>query len=206
MTDPGIGLGLSGGGYRATLFNLGGLWRLNELGMLPEIKRITSVSGGSITNGVLGLGWKKLAFANGVATNFRDVVAAPVQAFCKEAVDISAGVGGLVSLNESAADKVAEKYREKLFGDATLQDLPADDEGPRFVFYATSLQTGASVRLSRPYVADYHLGQVPNPRVPLARAVAASSAFPPALSPVALTFPADAWEKTAGADLYEKRG
>jgi len=27
------GLALSGGGFRATLFNLGGLWRLNQLGL-----------------------------------------------------------------------------------------------------------------------------------------------------------------------------
>ena len=36
------------------LFHLGTLWRLNELGYLPKLARISSVSGGSITNGVLG--------------------------------------------------------------------------------------------------------------------------------------------------------
>ena len=39
---------LSGGGFRATLFHLGALRRLNELGLLPRIDTITSVSGGSI--------------------------------------------------------------------------------------------------------------------------------------------------------------
>ncbi len=29
---PGMGLCLSGGGYRAMLFHLGAIWRLNELG------------------------------------------------------------------------------------------------------------------------------------------------------------------------------
>ena len=43
-----IGLALSGGGFRATLFHLGTLWRLNELGYLPKLDRISSVSGGSI--------------------------------------------------------------------------------------------------------------------------------------------------------------
>lgn len=33
-TPEGIGLCLSGGGYRAMLFHLGGLVRLNQLGML----------------------------------------------------------------------------------------------------------------------------------------------------------------------------
>ena len=31
---PGIALCLSGGGYRAMVFHLGALWRLNELGLL----------------------------------------------------------------------------------------------------------------------------------------------------------------------------
>ncbi len=37
--QPGIGLALSGGGFRATLFHLGSLWRLNELGYLPKLDR-----------------------------------------------------------------------------------------------------------------------------------------------------------------------
>src|SRR5262245_28221555 len=48
---PGIALCLSGGGYRAMLFHLGALWRLNEAGLLSQLKRISSVSGGSITAG-----------------------------------------------------------------------------------------------------------------------------------------------------------
>src|SRR6266566_7386366 len=45
----GIALCLSGGGFRAALFHLGALRRLNELGILSKIDTITSVSGGSIT-------------------------------------------------------------------------------------------------------------------------------------------------------------
>ena len=44
----GIGLCLSGGGYRALLFHLGALRRLNELGLLAKLKTISAVSGGSI--------------------------------------------------------------------------------------------------------------------------------------------------------------
>ena len=42
---------LSGGGFRATLFHLGALRRLNEIGMLQFIDTFSSVSGGSIING-----------------------------------------------------------------------------------------------------------------------------------------------------------
>jgi predicted acylesterase/phospholipase RssA len=58
----GIALCLSGGGYRAMLFHLGSLWRLNERGYLPKLNRISSVSGGSITAGVLGFKWDRLTF------------------------------------------------------------------------------------------------------------------------------------------------
>ena len=44
--EEGLALCLSGGGYRAMLFHLGTLWRLNELGYLPKLDRISSVSGG----------------------------------------------------------------------------------------------------------------------------------------------------------------
>jgi NTE family protein len=53
--EEGAALCLSGGGYRAMLFHLGALWRLYETNLLKSIKRISSVSGRSITAGVLGL-------------------------------------------------------------------------------------------------------------------------------------------------------
>jgi hypothetical protein len=36
------------------LFHLGSVWRLAELGYLPKLSRVSSVSGGSITAAVLG--------------------------------------------------------------------------------------------------------------------------------------------------------
>src|ERR687891_2476557 len=76
--EKGIALCLSGGGYRAMLFHLGSLWRLNEFGYLKKLERISSVSGGSITAGVLGFKWSKLAFdAKGVASNLVQEVVAP---------------------------------------------------------------------------------------------------------------------------------
>jgi len=48
MNDLKIGLGLSGGGFRASIFHLGVILRLEELGIMPQMKVISSVSGGSI--------------------------------------------------------------------------------------------------------------------------------------------------------------
>lgn len=47
----------AGGRYRAMVFHLGVLWRLDELGYLARLDRISSVSGGSITAAMLGLKW-----------------------------------------------------------------------------------------------------------------------------------------------------
>ena len=62
-----LGLCLSGGGYRAMLFHLGVLWRLNEIEMklLKRVDRISSVSGGSITAATLGLHWSGLDWKAG---------------------------------------------------------------------------------------------------------------------------------------------
>lgn len=50
-----IGVALSGGGHRATLFGLGAMAYLLDAGKGPELSTISSISGGSITNGWLGL-------------------------------------------------------------------------------------------------------------------------------------------------------
>jgi predicted acylesterase/phospholipase RssA len=64
----GIALCLSGGGFRASLFHLGSLRRLNEVGLLSQINTVTSVSGGSITNALLAKHWPRFTggkiFAN----------------------------------------------------------------------------------------------------------------------------------------------
>jgi NTE family protein len=59
------------------------------------------------------------------------------------------------------------------------------------------------VRLSRKYLADYHVGQIDAPQIPLAAAVGASSAFPPVLSPVIIETQPSAWKKVDGADLFD---
>ncbi|WP_452224776.1 patatin-like phospholipase family protein [Lacinutrix chionoecetis] len=50
-----IGLSLSGGGYRATIYHLGTLKKLKELNLLEHIDVISTNSGGSITGATYGL-------------------------------------------------------------------------------------------------------------------------------------------------------
>jgi NTE family protein len=95
-------------------------------------------------------------------------------------------------------DRVEAAYRKHLFGDATLQNLP---DHPRFVINATNVQSGVLWRFMRPYMRDYRVGEVKIPHVPLAKAVAASSAFPPFLSPVRLELHNDDFTPKSGDDL-----
>ncbi|HUZ00945.1 MAG TPA: patatin-like phospholipase family protein [Thermomicrobiaceae bacterium] len=199
--EPGIALCLSGGGYRAMLFHLGALWRLNHLGFLPRIARISSVSGGSITAGVLGMAWSRLGLdASGVGVNFEAEVVGPIRRLADQTIDVPAIVGGMVT-HGNASDHVAETYRKRLFGDRTLQDLPDPQHGPMFVINAANLQTGALWRFSRTYAADWRVGVIPNPTITLATAVAASSAFPPILSPAILHVDESAYTPNSGHDL-----
>src|SRR5690242_13864021 len=177
--EDGVTLSLSRGGYRAMVFHIGALCRLNEVGLLGRLKRISSVSGGSITAAYLGLLWSRLEFKAGKAVNFQLFVEG-MQKMADTSVDIGAIFGGIF-LPGTISDRVAEAYDDVLFKGAKLADLPDDHGGaaPRFVINATNVQTAALWRFSRPYMGDYRVGLVDAPNVTLATAVAASSAFPP---------------------------
>jgi NTE family protein len=182
--EAGIGIAASGGGFRAMLFHAGALMRLNELGLLPQAKRISSVSGGSITTGFLATVWTSLA-QNGFR-NFKQTFVEPILAFSRRNIDVVDALTGALPWT-SASEEVAESYDKFLFVNRTLQDLP---DTPQFVFCATNLQTGVLWRFSKSYAGDYVVGRLDQPKLRLAQAVAASSAFPPVLSPMVLKLPA----------------
>ena len=54
-----IGLALSGGGFRASLYHLGLVRFLRDAGILSQVSHITSVSGGSILAAHLVLNWDR---------------------------------------------------------------------------------------------------------------------------------------------------
>lgn len=198
--QEGIGLCLSGGGYRAMLFHVGTLWRLNDAKYLPKLARVSSVSGGSITAARLGQVWAELDFQGDVAQNFESQVVAPIRELAGKTIDVSAVARGILSPG-SISDKVAAKYQRHLYDDATLQKFPADGEGPRFIVTAANLQSGALWRFSRPYAGDWKVGRIGNPTISIASAVAASSAFPPFLSPAVLKFDGSSYIPGSGEGL-----
>jgi NTE family protein len=183
------------------IFHVGVLWRLNEAGYLPKLDRISSVSGGSITAAVLGLHWKDLAFdMQGVAQSFKTTVVDELRDFASRTIDAGSVLGGIF-LPGTIGEKVAGAYDKHLFHGADLQAFP---DRPRFILNATNVQTGALWRFSKPYMADYRVGEVKQPTTKLAVAVGASSAFPPVLSPVTMELPRGQVEELTGADLHQE--
>lgn len=196
-----LALCLSGGGYRAAIFHLGALWRLHELGLLAQVDRISSVSGGSITSAYFaarilaaGAGRDAAAYARWCdALDFRRDIVEPFRAIA--ACDIRTWPvlkTFLVNfvLHRFGAHDLARAYA-RILTRARLRDLPAS---PNFVFCATDLTFGVNWEFSRQRVGDYQAGYLqpndPERRTPgdypVALAVAASSCFPPIFGPLRL--------------------
>ena len=204
--EKGIGLSLSGGGYRAMLFHLGVLWRLHELRLLDAtesaplfaslgpLTRISSVSGGSITSALLGYRWNEIQTANpdvtARMTAFKQHIVGPIRAMSEVGIAgyDATGVWHLIEAvmaPGSVNDHVTKKYAKYLYGDVTLQSLP---DSPWFAINASNLQSGSLWRFTKAYMWDWRVGKIEKPRLSLAQAVSASSAFPPVLSPAILEF------------------
>jgi len=182
----GIALCLSGGGYRAALFHLGALRRLNELGALGRIDTICGVSGGSIVAAFLAQrvgAWPP----SGVIEEFEEGFAKHVRDFTKNNIRTKWILRRLIRPWDStvAVESLASRY-EKDVVQLKLPDLPELPKKPRFIFCATDMAFGINWVFERDRVGSYIPGYVrPAPSDwPVARAVAASSCFPPVFEPL----------------------
>jgi NTE family protein len=187
-TRAGIGLCLSGGGYRATLFHLGGLRRLNELGILCKVDTISSVSGGSIMAACLATEMARRAATSAQfsADEWNSRIAEPMRAFTRQNIRTGPILSRLLPwnwLHESAGvEALAQRYEDDLTP-MRLADLP---DKPNFVFCATDMAFGVNWVFEKTRMGDYRAGYVKPPPAdwPVARAVAASACFPPIFNPL----------------------
>jgi predicted acylesterase/phospholipase RssA len=194
---PRIGLALSGGGFRATLFHLGVVRLLNETGQLSQVKRIGAVSGGSILAAHLVLHWEQYV---GSKTDF-DKVAKELIQF------VQRGIRGRVIRRWLFArlclaipriffrrsrrwtrTNLLQKEYGRLYKDKVLNDLRASDR-PQVYFYSTSLTTGVVCSFGRSGFRWHEKNKEQEQSIaarntPIAFAVAASSAFPPLFPPI----------------------
>jgi NTE family protein len=198
VIEDGAALCLAGAGYRGMLFHLGALWRLNELGLLTKLGRVSAVSSGSFVAATLGFAWRRLEFdAAGVGRSFLEAVVTPLRNLASQTIDARSIVQGALLPGASASERFANNLDRLLFHGATLQDLP---DQPRFVLVASNMQNGAVWRFSKPYVGDYRFGLVRWPELPLATAAASSAATPPVLSPMRLNVDREAIDSAEHSD------
>lgn len=176
-----IGLCLSGGGFRATFFHLGVVRLLQDAGLLREVAAVYSVSGGSILAANLAKCWQKYVQPYQDQASFMRTTQ-PLRRLAQS--DIR---GRIIRrwfvrgwFSGWATRRLEHYYKTLAEIRFELQELP---QTPQFAFLATSMRTGKAVAFLR---EGFHDGSklLSCPDMPVARAVAASSAFPPVFPPV----------------------
>jgi NTE family protein len=195
--DVFVCLAFSGGGTRAASLAYGVLEVLRDTrivrpkdgkveSLLDEVDCISSVSGGSFASAYFGL------FGHGIFRDFRS-------AFLHRNIqgDLAWRVANpynwfrLWSPYFSRIDVASELYHQTIFGQKTYGDLLAAGRRPFLILNGTDLATGDVFAFTQ---EQFDLIGSDLAAFPLARAVAASSAFPFLLTPISLTNrPAPAW-------------
>lgn len=170
-----LGLALSGGGFRAAAFHLGVFRKLQEMGILWKVDLLSCVSGGSIAGAFLAANWGDDSALDRLH-----------QYLSSRSIAISSVVFGALNPFASRLDELASTYDRHLFSGHTLNSLAS---GPRLYLNATNLATGNMFFFvtgggGPAEMGEWELGVTPAPDFPLAKAVAASSAFPPVFPPL----------------------
>jgi predicted acylesterase/phospholipase RssA len=196
-----LGLALSGGGFRATLFHLGVVRFLRDAGALRDVTDIASVSGGSILAAHLVLNWDRY---NGDDQRFDEVTAQnlkfvqfDVRNHIVRRLPLIYVLGFLAKrlpgrARGLTANAILERYYSRfLYGDRCLYELP---ERPRLHILTTNVSNGGLSVFNRDGLfiqqrtADGapQFEHVSGQMAGIARIVGASSAFPGFFPPVAI--------------------
>jgi predicted acylesterase/phospholipase RssA len=181
-----LGLALSGGGFRAAAFHLGVLRGLHGCGLLDEVDTVSGVSGGAL-----------LAAAYACRGD-RDFGAfeARLRAFLtrdlKRRVLLAAlrpdrALRLVVQPTYSLTEVLAEVVDREVLGGRTLGSLAG--RAPRLVLNATCINHGTGFRFTPERIGDWMVSTTDRDvlgRFPVARAVAASAAFPGGFAPLVI--------------------
>src|SRR3954452_23312050 len=151
-----IGLALSGGGFRATLYHLGLLRFLRDAGILPKVTHITSVSGGSIMAAHLAMNWDSYTGSpeefDRAASQLLDFIRLDVRNRILRRFPMGLLVRwprrllGLSNRQLTRTGLLERQYEQHLYGDKSLFELP---EWPQLHLLATNLSEGCLCSFSR---------------------------------------------------------
>lgn len=176
-------LAFSGGGTRAAALSYGVMEKLKATPiqngsktLLDEVDVISSVSGGSFTSAYYGL------FGDQLFSDFKDkFLYRDIQGELTQKLFNPVNWFRLMSPDFNRIDLAIELYNETVFDLKTYQDLINNGKQPFIAINATNLTTGSQFTFTQPAFdilgSDLSI-------LPVARAVASSSAFPILLSPV----------------------
>lgn len=178
-----VALVFSGGGTRAAALSYGVMKKLQDTAidndqrtLLDEVDLISSVSGGSFTAAYYGL------FGDDLFSDFEpQFLHRNIQGELTKKLFNPVNWWRLFSPNFNRIDLAIELYDETVFAEKTYQDLLNNGRQPYIALNGTNLTTGSQFTFTQP--AFDILGSDLS-TVPVARAVATSSAFPVLLSPV----------------------
>ena len=188
--SPSFAMSLSGGGFRATLFHLGVVRYLYERGLLKKLTLLTSVSGGSIAAHLV-LNWGKYT---GSEADF-SATAQELIRFTQQDVRgriVRRWLLGTISIlprlcRIATFGSLLQRHYSALYRDAKLRTLGEQSGAPQLHILSTSLTTGSSCAFTREgfvHERDKEPFLITRPGLPVAVAVAASSAFPPLFPPI----------------------
>ena len=159
-TTAPIGVTLSGGGFRATFAGLGVIRYLADAGLLHDLRYVSSVSGGSVANGMVATRWAQLRERGFTGAAVDELVIAPLvervtNASLKSKLirNVWRAVGP-----RNRTDVLAWAFDDWWFDEAQLESL---DPGCRWIFNAANLTTGARFAFERDVVGDYVVGLAP---------------------------------------------
>jgi len=208
-----IGISFSGGGHRAAAFHLGSLDLLQQVGLLPSVTMLSTVSGGTIT------GAKYVyALAESIKNNDLDFYESffdELSYFLLEIRLPDLWIEGLNNGNDPDSPSLiavaAKVYHDKLFNRTKfnlLLEYQSRLHLEEITFNTTELRTGTAFRFRVGRGGLIGNGNLPIPRellenIRIADVVAASSCFPGGFEP--LIFPNDFFDSQEDRQkLFEK--
>lgn len=194
VTNAPIALALSGGGIRAMVFHLGVLSVLAERRALEDVRRISTVSGGSL---LVGLMYQESEMRWPTSEQFLSSI---YPALRKKLCSCSLQWGAVRQLARpqnwrfllSRANLLALALRREWGITANLGDVAST---PEWSINGTTAENGKRFRFKNDSIGDYTLGYAEPGNYPLANALAVSAAFPGGFGPLQLDATQFQWRK-----------